>query len=582
MYRISNDHTDAAGKEPFLRGDRSSYPMPEKENREVGVITKNVLIIDDDVSFRDVLCDYLCDGNEFKIAARCGSYMEAKAFCSRESNMKAVDAIILDVMLPYKQGYAPETKMGLVILEKLREQLNFQGPVIVLTNSLDSEDGREALEKGCNGYLCKHANVESIPRMVNELKLALSGDVVLVSSKLRHLMVEKKEVEEPADTQMLSALGDDQAWTKIRKELGFEGMRQDQSGHHAIRRTSELSPRSSYTGLGASATMVRHVINNAPRPIFITTTDGVIEFANEEAERLFNFDQIQFLGQRIQDIFPTVNLTALVRGTEFECYVRGAGGVQFPVSVATNSFEEGDEPHLIHIFTDLTTQKSTEQRLKLMLSELEKSSNRLEELAKSDPLTGLLNRRGLETILERELALARRNQSEVIAVLVDLDSFKGINDVYGHAGGDMVLKNVAKAMKDTVRTSDWVGRIGGDEFMIFLPSTSLENGVMCAERIREAVVASPVSKDGGLIKATISLGVARLPQEVSTLEQVLELTKSGLKSSKKAGKNTVSVSKDHAHELTQKSMIALATPMRFFTRLTKAFKSWCTKAGISK
>lgn len=590
MYRVSSDHSDAFGEKPYLVGQptRKSRTKQriETKKKEMPKKVTNVLIVDDDISFGDLLCDFLVDGGEFNVVARCGSYIEAKQFCLHESNMKAVDAIILDVMLPYSPDTPPESKMGLVILEKLREHLHFQGPVIVLTSTIDSEDGREALLKGCNGYLCKHASPEAIPRMVNELKLALSGDVVLVSSKLRHLIVEK---EDPAPTvHVMSALGHNPKWTDIKKELGFDAITQrEPTTDNSVRRTGEWTlnngqggqASSGETGLVASATLVKHVMDSAPRPIFITTTDGVIEFVNAEAEKVFCFEQLSLLGRRIQDVFPTVNLTALVKGTEFECYVRGGNGVHMPVSVATSAFEEMDESHLIHIFTDLTSQKSTEQRLKAMLSELEKSSNRLEELVKSDPLTGLLNRRGLEAVLSREVSLARRNNTEVVAILVDLDNFKGVNDTYGHAGGDSVLRAVADAMRETLRTSDWVGRIGGDEFMIFLPATTLENGIHAAERIRAAVANKSVPKDGGFIRATTSLGVARLPLEVSSLEQVLELTKSGLKSSKHKGKNSVSVSTDAFSQASYKEAKPHESKMGWLSDFSSTFKTWCRRAS---
>ncbi len=588
MYRVSSDHSDAFGEKPYLVGQptRRSRVKQRIETKKIEMPKKvtNVLIVDDDISFGDLLSDFLVESGEFNVVARCGSYMEAKQFCLHESNMKAVDAIILDVMLPYSPDTPPESKMGLVVLEKLREHLHFQGPVIVLTSSIDSDDGREALAKGCSGYLCKHASPESVPRMVSELKLALSGDIVLIPSKLRHLIVDKNESMSENSVHVMSALGHNPAWTDIKKELGFDSMRREPShSTNAVRKTGEWTLNNAQgggtgdAGLGASATLVKHVMDSAPRPIFITTTDGVIEFVNLEAENVFGFEQVSLLGRRIQDVFPTVNLTALVRGTEFECYVRGGNGVHMPVSVATSAIEELEESHLIHIFTDLTSQKSTEQRLKAMLFELEKSSNRLEELVKSDPLTGLLNRRGLEAVLSREVSLARRNNTEVIAVLVDLDNFKGVNDVYGHAGGDAVLRAVADAMRETLRTSDWVGRIGGDEFLVFLPATTLENGIHAAERIRAAVAGKSVPKDGGYIRATTSLGVARLPLEVSSLEHVLELTKSGLKSSKHKGKNSVSVSTDSFSQASLMEGRPHHPKMRWFSEFASTFKTWFRK-----
>lgn len=590
MYQLSGGHSDAFGEKPYLVGQPTpksrSKPRIDTTRIEMPKTVTNVLIVDDDQSFGDLLCESLIDDGDFNVVKRCGSYIEAKQYCLHESNMKAVDAIILDVMLPYSPNHPPESKMGLVILEKLREHLHFKGPIILLTSSIDSDDGREALAKGCNGYLCKHATPEAVPRIVKELKLALTGDVVLVSSQVSQKIVEKSEPE--AGVHAISALGHHPAWTDIKKELGFESIRPlDQSissSRNAVRRTGEWmlngSPNS-IVELGASATMVKHVMDSAPRPIFITTTDGVIEFVNHEAEKVFGFEQLSLLGRRIQDVFPTVNLTALVRGAEFECYVRGANGVHRPVSVATSAFEDGDESHCIHIFTDLTSQKSTEQRLKAMLIELEQSSTRLEELVKSDPLTGLLNRRGLDAVLTREVAVARRNNAELIAILVDLDNFKAINETYGHAGGDAVLRAVADAMRETLRTSDWVGRIGGDEFMIFLPGTSLENGIHAAERIRIAVANKVIPKDGGFMNATSSLGVARLSADVFSLEQVLELTRSGLKSSKRSGKNIVSVSTDAFSQSAYQDVKNHESKTRWLAGFTSTFKTWCKKV-ISK
>jgi diguanylate cyclase (GGDEF)-like protein/PAS domain S-box-containing protein len=304
----------------------------------------------------------------------------------------------------------------------------------------------------------------------------------------------------------------------------------------------EMNGGKSSSVSGASAMLVNHFMENAPRPIFITTADGTIEFTNRAAENMFGCNKSTFLGRNIRSAIPTLGGQSIEAGTEIECYIHGANGAKVPVSVATSEFEDASVQYYIHIFTDLTTQKTTEQRLKAMVSKLEESSTRLEQLVKTDPLTGLLNRRGLESVLIRELSLARRNGDEVVGIVIDLDNFKGINDTHGHAAGDLVLKTVSNILQDAVRTSDWVGRVGGDEFIVFLPSTSLEQGAQIAERIRSSVADSLIQKNGQLIKATTSLGVATLPYEVETLEQVLELTKSGLKSSKRRGKNTVSIS----------------------------------------
>ncbi len=529
----------------------------------------NVLVIDDDEMFAETLCEFLEDSGGINIMQRCSSYTEAKSWYG-SGHLNHVDAVILDLMLPYTAGEEQNgTKYGLTILEDLRKNHSFEGPIIMLTNSRESEDGRAALDRGCSGYLCKHASADAIPHMVAELKLALTGQVVLVSSALRHLIIHEKssstynsihrgqlnQVRKNSDpeTVLMDLLGQNpEAWAEIKKELGYDGQT-IQSGEEPLllrrlvdrRKTTHEQPAHRPKGdvLYSSGGLVRHLLESAPRAIFITTTDGIIVFVNAAVENMLGKDKNFFLGQTLTALFPELKRTAGSNGGDIEFYATAADGSKFPVSVASSTFEEGTS-YGVHIFTDLTSQKITEQKLKALVSKLEESSTRLEQLVKTDPLTGLLNRRGLESVLAREMALARRNRTELIALLIDLDDFKAVNDGHGHAAGDTVLKGVANVLKDTLRTSDWLGRIGGDEFMIFLPSTNLNNGAMIAERIRATVASTSMGRNGKELRATTSVGVVKLPYYVESLEEVLELTKGGLKNSKKSGKNIVSVSAD--------------------------------------
>jgi diguanylate cyclase (GGDEF)-like protein/PAS domain S-box-containing protein len=545
MYSFSSDRAGTSS------GNNKVIPMKRKAP------LTNVLIIDDDQFFRDSLCDFLVEDGDVNILHRCGSYTEAKEWCSSGDNIKSVNAIILDVMLPYtaNEKHPVDQRVGLIILEKLRNQVGFTGPIIMLTNSDDNEDGKEALAKGCSAYLCKHASTDAIPKMVTELKLALTGDVLLVPNKLRHLIVPSLQQSDESRLHqtnnrdnVINHLGQNPAWMEIKKELGYDNAprsyKSTSTRMQAAMAEHDLTTVNEHGFYGSSASLVRHFMENAPRPIFITTADDVIEFVNKAAELMFGRDKNHLLGRSLKDAIPSLTET-FTAGSEVECYIHNSNGVKIPVSVATSQFQDGVMHYTTYIFTDLTPQKTTEQRLKAMVTELEQSSTRLQELVKTDPLTGILNRRGLESVLNRELSLARRNGDEVVGIVIDLDNFKGINDGYGHAAGDLVLKTVANVLQEDVRTSDWVGRVGGDEFMVFLPSTNLENAAMIAERIRSSVASAMIQKNGQLIKATTSIGVASLPHDVDSLEQVLELTKSGLKSSKRRGKNTVSIS---AHE----------------------------------
>jgi diguanylate cyclase (GGDEF)-like protein len=133
---------------------------------------------------------------------------------------------------------------------------------------------------------------------------------------------------------------------------------------------------------------------------------------------------------------------------------------------------------------------------------------RLAEQIGTDPLTGCLNRRALETRLRAEWRQAKRRGSTVAVMAIDLDHFKNVNDTYGHPFGDVVLQELAGIMKATARDTDVVARLGGDEFVIVLPDTGWQGALTFAERMRRKVDDFPFGAATGAIGLTISVGVA--------------------------------------------------------------------------
>jgi two-component system cell cycle response regulator len=142
------------------------------------------------------------------------------------------------------------------------------------------------------------------------------------------------------------------------------------------------------------------------------------------------------------------------------------------------------------------------------------------QLASTDSLTGLLNRRAFLDALERERARADRHDYPLSLLLLDVDHFKRVNDQHGHAAGDVVLRGVAEALLQVARRSDYVGRWGGEEFVLALPQTGPAGALVAAERVRRAVQkARHALPEGGEIRVTASLGVvsAEAPWNVATL-----------------------------------------------------------------
>ena len=162
---------------------------------------------------------------------------------------------------------------------------------------------------------------------------------------------------------------------------------------------------------------------------------------------------------------------------------------------------------------------------------------KLKFLAFHDPLTGLLNRRVMETVLKREFNRSRRYAGILSVVFLDLDDFKGINDRYGHDRGDDVLKHVAKNLLDMSRDSDVVARFAGDEFVYILPETSPENAENLMNRIRDHLKAHPLEVEDTVIPVSISFGVAATEDDrIETADHLLRKADELLYASKKMRK----------------------------------------------
>lgn len=141
------------------------------------------------------------------------------------------------------------------------------------------------------------------------------------------------------------------------------------------------------------------------------------------------------------------------------------------------------------------------------IRELEGELARMRELVCEDQLTGSLNRRGLASVLEHTLARAQRNHSPVSVALLDMDNFKKLNDTHGHAAGDAALVHLVRVVKRTLREMDVIGRFGGEEFVIVLPDTWLEDAMLVMTRLQAALRRAVFTHDGAPVPLTFSAGI---------------------------------------------------------------------------
>jgi diguanylate cyclase (GGDEF)-like protein len=198
-----------------------------------------------------------------------------------------------------------------------------------------------------------------------------------------------------------------------------------------------------------------------------------------------------------------------------------------------NYFEQiGMEPFIA--FAQLATVALDQARLKVSL----------EIMASIDPLTNLLNRREMQEVIDRVYASAKRSAKPLSLILFDLDRFKMLNDNYGHDIGDKILIGISEVAKRTLRTSDWLSRWGGEEFLAILPDTDENGALNIAERLREAVEQFYLELNSQKIKTSASIGIASYPRDGDTPDFLIKAADAALYEAKKTGRNRVVAAKD--------------------------------------
>jgi diguanylate cyclase (GGDEF)-like protein len=203
--------------------------------------------------------------------------------------------------------------------------------------------------------------------------------------------------------------------------------------------------------------------------------------------------------------------------------MRRSNGERFWALLSARLFEFEGKNGILAGITDISPQKALEEQLR--------------ELAMRDELTGLYNRRHFTEMAEVELARARRTSAPLSLAILDIDHFKRVNDVYGHPAGDQVLRELSRAMRETLRGSDVSARIGGEEFVILLSDTALDGAVAVTERLRERVGQSEVAlEDGRAVRFTVSAGVTELGRG-ERLDTLLARADEALYRAKSDGRN---------------------------------------------
>jgi two-component system, cell cycle response regulator len=192
-------------------------------------------------------------------------------------------------------------------------------------------------------------------------------------------------------------------------------------------------------------------------------------------------------------------------------------------------------------FPELEARVRSMLRIKRLQDELEQKNRELERLSISDGLTGLFNHRHVQHLLEEEFERAVRTRGRLTVAMLDLDRFKAVNDTFGHQAGDRILQELAELLRREAREVDKLGRYGGEEFILLLPDTGIEDAAVLLERVRRSVARFPfpVGTDEPH-RMTVSAGIASFPYPgVGDAQALLGFADQALYAAKDAGRNRV-------------------------------------------
>jgi diguanylate cyclase (GGDEF)-like protein/PAS domain S-box-containing protein len=281
----------------------------------------------------------------------------------------------------------------------------------------------------------------------------------------------------------------------------------------------------------------RALIENASDIIAILDRDGTVTYESSSAWRVLGYRTEAIVGRQLAELVPEEGaaeaerfLAAIVglsgvATTELSLRHRDGSRRDFE-AVGKNMLHEPSIGGVVVNLRDIT------ERKRLMAQ--------LEQLSETDLLTGALNRRGFLKFAEREFERARRSGIALTVVLIDIDHFKGVNDTFGHAAGDLVLAMISERCREQVRATDLFARYGGEEFVLLFDAASAEAHVAVA-RLREAIAAATVATIKGEVSVTASFGMAEIDPRTHDMETALRLADEALYEAKNAGRNCIKI-----------------------------------------
>ncbi|MFN3509314.1 MAG: PleD family two-component system response regulator [Allorhizobium sp.] len=406
-----------------------------------------------------------------------------------------VDVILLDIMMPEMDGFE--------VCERLKSNPRTADIPVVMVTALDQPSDRvRGLKAGADDFLTKPVNdLQLISRVKSLVRLKTLTDEL----RVRH------------DTTRQAGIDDMLKLQDGRLEEQAQVLLVDSRGASQERIIKALKPIAEVSAMSDPQAAVFEAAENA-------------------------FDLVIVNGN-LEDYDP-LRLCSQIRSLERTRFI--------PILLIT---EQGDEQMIIRALdlgvndyivrpldpNELIARSLTQVRRKRYNDRLRNSLRQTIELAVTDGLTGLHNRRYLDTHLRTLFARAKVRGRPLTICITDIDRFKQVNDIYGHDAGDEVLKEFAGRIRSTVRGADLACRFGGEEFVVVMPDTSAEVAASVAERLRGMIEARPFQLRSGEtpLMLTASMGIATLGPGIETPEQLLKQADRALYEAKNSGRNRV-------------------------------------------
>jgi diguanylate cyclase (GGDEF)-like protein/PAS domain S-box-containing protein len=299
-------------------------------------------------------------------------------------------------------------------------------------------------------------------------------------------------------------------------------------------------------------------VEQSPVSVVITDIQGNIEYVNPFFSQLTGYQLNEVIGKNpriiqsgntspetYEKMWQTIQSGKVWRGELLNKKKNGEPYWEVEM-IAPVIDSEGVVVNYIAIKEDITAKKESETklreayvRLEDQMKEIQGLQDELREQAIRDPLTKLHNRHYLKETLGRELSRAMREKYPVSFLMLDIDHFKHVNDTYGHAAGDFVLRDLADHLMEFTRTGDIMCRYGGEEFLVVFPNTKEQDAFIIADRLRASIQESPIYVDHHMISITISAGISEFPTHGQYEALILETADKALYHAKRKGRNQV-------------------------------------------